>query len=160
MDPSRERGQRRYRLVSLGPMRRFAALLLATPMMAAGAPRASLEVDITGLRDTRGTIHACLTRAPSHFPDCKRDPAALTETVNAGARRIVFQGVPPGQYALAIFHDANGNQKLDTFMGIPREGFGFSRNPAIRFGAPRFNKVSIELGPGFARTSVRLQYLL
>lgn len=128
--------------------------------MAASAQPASFEVDVTGLRDTRGAIQACLTRAPAHFPDCKSDPAALTETAPAGARRVTFRSVPPGQYALAIFHDANANRKLDTFIGIPREGFGFSRNPVIRFGAPRFDKVSIELGPGFVRTNVRLQYLL
>jgi uncharacterized protein (DUF2141 family) len=141
-------------------MRQILALPIALPLVAASATPASLEVDVTGLRDVRGTIHACLTRAPTHFPDCKSDPAALTQTAAAGARKLTFRGVPPGQYALAIFHDANANRKLDTFMGIPREGFGFSRNPTIRFGAPRFDKVSIELAPGFARTSVRLQYLL
>lgn len=46
------------------------------------------------------------------------------------------------------------------FLGIPKEGFGFSRNPAVRFGAPRFEQVYIELGPGFTRTSVRMQYIL
>jgi len=131
------------------------ALLTAT-----NAQPASLEVDVTGLRDTRGSIHACLTRASSHFPDCKSDPAALMQTAPAGARKLTFRGVPPGEYALAVFHDANANRKLDTFMGIPREGFGFSRNPTIRFGAPRFDKVSIDLEPGFARTSVRMQYIL
>lgn len=135
-------------------------MLIAAPLMAASAQPASLEIEIAGLRDIRGTIHACLTRAPSHFPDCKGDPAALMETVTARTGKITFRGIPPGHYALAIFHDANANQKLDTFMGIPREGFGFSRNPTIRFGAPRFDKVSIELAPGFARTTVRLQYLL
>ena len=142
-------------------MRRFAALVLtATLVSASTAPPATLEVNVTGLRDARGAIQACLTRVPSHFPNCKSDPAALTETIPAGTRNLTFRGVAPGQYALAIFHDANANHRLDTFMGIPREGFGFSRNPTIRFGAPRFDKVSIELKPGFARTSVHLQYLL
>jgi uncharacterized protein (DUF2141 family) len=45
-------------------------------------------------------------------------------------------------------------------LGIPREGFGFSRNPVVRFGAPRFNNVSMQLGPGYTRIRIRLQYLL
>lgn len=130
------------------------------PLLAASAQPASLEVDVTGLRDTRGAIHACLTRDALHFPDCKSDPAALMQTAPASARKLTFRGIPPGVYALAIFHDANANRKLDTFMGIPREGFGFSRNPTIRFGAPHFDKVSFQLAPGFARTGVKLQYLL
>jgi uncharacterized protein (DUF2141 family) len=105
-------------------------------------------------------IHACLTRSPRYFPDCKGDPNALTQTVSGTSRSLEFSGVAPGRYALAVFHDANANRRLDTFMGIPREGFGFSRNPVIRFGAPQFDKVSIELGPGFSRASVRMQYIL
>ena len=141
-------------------MRRLAAMLLAMPLMAVSMPSASVEFDLTGLRNTRGAVHACLTRNPAHFPDCKSDPLALKRTVQASAGRIDFKGVSPGLYALSVFHDENGNKKLDTFLGIPKEGFGFSRNPVVRFGPPRFDKVSMELGTGFARTSVRMQYLL
>lgn len=141
-------------------MRQIAAILLALPLSAATNPSATLEVDVSGLRDGRGIIRACMTANPAHFPNCQGDPAARTESVPGDARQIVFRGLPPGRYALAIFHDANANHRLDTFMGIPREGFGFSRNPVVRFGAPHFDKVNIDLPPGFARTSVKLQYLL
>lgn len=126
----------------------------------ASTPAATFRIDVTGQRSTRGSIHACLTRNPAHFPDCRSDPAAIVQTVPASAHAIIFRGVPPGHYALALFHDANANRKLDTVLGVPREGFGFSRNPKIGFGPPRFEKVSIELTPGFARASVRLQYVL
>jgi uncharacterized protein (DUF2141 family) len=141
-------------------MRQIAVIFLAMLLSAATGPSATLEVDVSGVRDGRGLIHACLTAKPAHFPDCQSDPAARTESVPSDTRQIVFRGLPPGRYALAVFHDANANRRLDTFMGIPREGFGFSRNPVIRFGAPRFEKVNIDLAPGFARTSVKLQYLL
>ena len=141
-------------------MRRLAAILIAIPLMGVGAPTATIEVDLNGLRNTRGAVHACLTRNPAHFPDCKSDPLALKRSVQASAGQIDFKGVSPGRYALSVFHDENDNRKLDTFLGIPKEGFGFSRNPIVRFGPPRFDKVSMELEPGFARTNVRMQYLL
>jgi uncharacterized protein (DUF2141 family) len=141
-------------------MRQIAAILLALPLAAANAPSTTLQIDVIGLRNSRGFIHACLTAKPAHFPDCQSDPAGLTASVPSNAREVVFRNVPPGRYALAVFHDANANRRLDTFMGIPREGFGFSRNPVIRFGAPRFNQVDIDLAAGFVRTSVKLQYLL
>lgn len=141
-------------------MRRFAATLLAVPLVAATTPSATLEVKVSGLRNARGFLHACLTANPAHFPDCKGDPEARQASASSSASEIIFRNVPPGRYAVAVFHDANGNRRLDTFMGIPREGFGFSRNPVIRFGAPRFDKVNIDLAPGFSRTSVTLQYLL
>src|SRR5574338_691219 len=141
-------------------MREFAALLIAVPLISATTPTASVEVDLTALRSTRGAIQACMTRNPAHFPNCKADPDALRRTVPASVRRVQFNDVPTGRYAVSVFHDENANQKLDTLVGIPKEGFGFSRNPVIRFGPPRFDKVSIELAPGFTRTSVRMQYLL
>lgn len=141
-------------------MRRFAALLIAVPLITATAPTATVEVDLTALRSTRGSIQACLTRSAAHFPNCKTDPDALQRTVSASVQRVQFKDIPVGRYAVSVFHDENSNQKLDTLVGIPKEGFGFSRNPVIRFGPPRFDKVTIQLPPGFTRTSVRMQYLL
>jgi uncharacterized protein (DUF2141 family) len=141
-------------------MEGFFALLIGLPLMTALPPTASVEVDLTALRNSRGVIQACMTRNPAYFPDCKGDPQALTRSVPASVRRLAFPSVPAGRYALSVFHDENANQKLDTLVGIPKEGFGFSRNPVIRFGPPRFEKVSIELPAGFTRTGVRMQYVL
>lgn len=131
-----------------------------TPLLLAAAEMSTLEVDLDALRNNKGVIQACLTQDRAHFPDCEADPNSIKQTVRANAGRLLFAGLPPGEYALALFHDENGNAKFDTMFGIPREGFGFSRNPAVRFGAPRFDKVSIRLAPGYTRIRVRLQYLL
>ena len=48
---------------------------------------------------------------------------------------------PAGDYAIAVFYDRNDNQKLDTGMfKIPKEEFGFSNNPRITFGPPKWDK--------------------
>lgn len=134
--------------------------VLLLPLLFASATTGTLEVDVSNLRNSKGVIRACLTRDRAHFPDCKSDPAALKQTVNTDARPLLFTGLPPGDYAVALFHDENGNGRFDTMLGIPREGFGFSRNPVVRFGAPRFDKVSMRLGAGYTRIQVRVQYLL
>ena len=136
------------------------AFLVAAQAAAASQPSPALEVEIHGLRNTKGVIHACLSRDPRHFPDCKRDVNAIKLTVPATVKRLRLAGYAPGRHALTLFHDENRNQRLDTVLGIPREGFGFSRNPVVRFGAPKFRQVDIELGSGFTREAVRMQYLL
>lgn len=123
-------------------------------------PTTILRVDVEGLRDIRGVLRGCLTANRQAFPDCSRDPHALKVTVPAAARQLVFTGFAPRDYAVTLFHDANANGKLDTVLGVPREGFGFSRNPVIRFGPPPFDKVNIRLGSGFSRIAVRAQYIL
>ncbi len=129
-------------------------------LVAATGPTADIEISIEKLRNRKGVLHLCLTREPVHFPDCKSDPGAVTRSAPATTGPIRISGLAPGGYALAIFHDENRNRKLDMLIGIPREGFGFSRNPVVRFGAPRFRQVRIDLRAGFTRETVRMQYLL
>jgi uncharacterized protein (DUF2141 family) len=141
-------------------MRLLALLAVAPALMGAAAPVATLDVQVQGLRSTRGLVQACLTRDPRHFPDCRRDPLALKHSAPATGASFRFASFAPGRYALTLVHDENGNGRLDTMLGIPREGFGFSRDKKPRFGAPKFHEVSIELAPGLTRRSVRMQYLL
>ncbi|MDQ3245816.1 MAG: DUF2141 domain-containing protein [Pseudomonadota bacterium] len=141
-------------------MKHVIVALAAAMLVGAGAPKATLDVDVAGLRDSRGLVQACLSRDPRYFPDCSRDPASVKVSVSAAAPKLRFTGVEPGRYALSVFHDANANRRLDMLLGIPKEGFGFSRNPRVRFGAPKFEQVDIEVDPTVTRQSVRMQYIL
>lgn len=123
-------------------------------------PPGDLLVTIDGARNHKGFIRACLMKDPRAFPYCDGDPEAIKRSVPAAADTLEFKGVAAGDYALALFHDENANSKLDTVFGIPREGFGFSRNPKVRLGAPRFRDASITIRGAITRLSVRLQYIL
>jgi uncharacterized protein (DUF2141 family) len=42
---------------------------------------------------------------------------------------VVLTNLDPGQYAIILFHDENGNGKLDrNALGVPTEPYGFSNN--------------------------------
>ncbi len=137
-------------------------MLFALPLLlgAAPPPPQQLSLSVEGLRSEKGRILVCVTRLADHFPDCTDDPAGRHLAVPASAATISLGMLPPGDYAIAIVHDENGNGKLDTFMGIPREGVGFSRNPVLRFGAPRFSSASFPIGDVAVRQSVRIKYFL
>lgn len=150
-------------LLAAGPterrLRRLGAALIIVAMLPGASPTARLDVDVAGMRSAKGLIQVCLTADPDNFPNCVDDARASTKTVPARQHEMAFEGLPPGRYALAVIHDENGNAKLDTFAGIPREGFGFSRNPAIRFGPPKFNSARFEID-GPTRQQVRMKYML
>ena len=135
-------------------------IMIAAAMQAAPASESTVDIDLAGLRSQRGTLHACLTRKPSHFPDCKSDPAALRSSAAASSHHLRLDHVPPGRYAIAVFHDENSNHNLDKFAGIPKEGFAFSRNPSIKFRAPRFEEVAVDLKPGANQSRLKMHYLL
>ena len=139
------------------------ATSIAQPQAPPAAPNfpAELHVRVENLRSDRGLIQACITRDPARFPDCKADPKALRARVSAkDAATMRFQNVPIGGYALALIHDENANGRLDKVAGLPREGFGFSRNPAIRFGPPKFEEARIMIAPGRNNHTIRMRYLL
>lgn len=120
----------------------------------------TLEIDVVGLRSTKGLLQLCLTSDPHSFPDCRKGGNGVRRSVPATNSRIRLDGLPVGTYAAAIIHDANGNAKLDTTLGIPREGFGFSRNPTIGFGPPRFDAARFALGTDAQVQQVRMRYIL
>lgn len=142
-----------------GLPRAIALACAAAVTLGNGAP-AQLQVTLDHVRSTRGLLQLCLTRDIAAFPDCSADPTAVKVSVAAGVRTVILTAPQPGRYALAVLHDANANGRADTTLGIPREGFGFSRNPAIRFGPPRFADAAVEIGPGLSRQTVRMLYLI
>ena len=128
-------------------------------MLGAAAPVATLDVDVDHLRSAKGLIRVCLTGDPDNFPACVDDADAVTRSVAANVRSIRFAGLPYGHYAVAVIHDENANAKLDTFAGIPREGFGFSRNPGVGFGAPRFAAAQFAVAGDANTQQIRMRYI-
>lgn len=139
-------------MVLLGPL----ALVLS------GATRpASLEVELTGLRSTRGLIQLCLTQDTRQFPACTKGGEGRRLTIPAEtASGVRFTDLAPGDYALAVIHDENGNGRLDKMMGIPREGVGFSRNPRLVMGPPSFSNARFHVASGVDSETVRIKYFL
>lgn len=144
-------------------MRAALRLFGLCPLLIGAAPPGQpqpLSMAMEGLRSHKGRILVCVTRLPDHFPDCSADPDRRHFTVAAGEAPVALGDVAPGDYAIAIIHDENGNGRLDTFAGIPREGVGFSRNPAIRFGAPSFRSARFTIAGAAVRQDIRVKYFL
>ncbi|WP_051504102.1 DUF2141 domain-containing protein [Sphingomonas jaspsi] len=125
-------------------------------------PKADLTVSVEGLRNDHGAVMLCLTRrGEAQFLQCNQDPAKVSRVVPAGqSKAILFEGLEPGDYSVMMVHDENRNGKLDKMMGIPKEGFAFSRNPAIRMGPPHYADVHFMLTPGAHRQVLHVKYLL
>lgn len=59
---------------------------------------------------------------------------------------IIIDSLKTGQYAFRYIHDENHNKEMDTnWLGIPREGYGFSNNATGTFGPPKFSKTLFEV---------------
>ena len=120
----------------------------------------NLDLKLSGLRNMKGQIMVCMTENPKAFPDCSKDPSAIKRLVAASdSGDIRFSGVAPGTYAVAMVHDENKNNKLDVRVFIPKEGFAFSRNPAVVMGPPSFKSAAFVVGDADASMSIKMKYM-
>ena len=115
-----------------------------------------LRVEIIGLKSTEGQIRVALFDSEKAF---------LHNPVKAGIVPIEqsrgywqVKRLPPGAYALAVYHDRNSNGKLDSNMlGIPLEPYGFSNNARGVLGPPSFGDARFQVAGPSTRIAVRLE---
>ena len=125
-----------------------------------GGEPASLDITITGIKSDKGVIQLALCPPGAGFPDCKSKVVRTASlTIASGIAQTTLTGLAPGSYAISVFHDANANAKLDTLAGIPKEGYGFSRNPPFKPRAPKFAEAEIAVS-GAVSTTIKLRYIL
>ena len=67
-------------------------------------------------------------------------------------------GLPPGDYALKLYLDSNGNGRLDRgALGVPTEPYGFSNDARGRLGPASWAKARFRLGAEHVGLAVRLR---
>lgn len=123
----------------------FFLTLLILPFFLS-AQTATLEVEVLDVSSSEGDVLVALYKEEETF--LKFEHVYRTEGVPAreGMTRVTIADLPLGQYALAIFHDENGNEELDTnFIGIPKEPLGFSNAKLKTFGPPGFKECVLDL---------------
>lgn len=119
--------------------------------------KTTLTVDVQNIRAVKGQVQLGLFASANGFPDKAKPAQARIVKVDAKTVQAVFD-VEPGDYALAIFHDVNGNGKIDTkLFGIPTEPYGFSNNIRPRMSAPSFADCKVAVGEGGKTIAIQLK---
>ena len=120
------------------------ALLLTSLFIVSAEGR--ITVEITGIKKIRGQMIISLYNKPGGFPNTRNTKATVFVKVEDTTVTHVFSNLPPGDYALAVIHDANSNKKMDKyFFGLPKEKYGFSNNARAFLKAPSFKKAKFTL---------------
>ena len=122
--------------------------------------KATLEVTINNVKNNKGVILLALFNGEDGFPG-QSENAFKSEKVAANAKvtRIVFENIPQGTYAIAVFHDENDNGVLDkNMLGIPTEGYGSSNNQKKLFRTPNFNECKFKVGKSQVTQKIELNY--
>lgn len=122
----------------------------------------SITFVVLGLHSNEGEVDCALFGSAEGFPGDSGKAIKTTKSkIENGQGVCTFSGVAPGDYAGSVFHDENGNGKLDrNFMGMPKEGVGASNDAAGSFGPPKFDDARFSYKGGPQSLTIHVRYLL
>ena len=111
-----------------------------------GMAQHELLVEVEGVRSSSGNISVAVYNQAEGFLKFEKVYKSDSTRAVAGKTRIRISDLPEGEYALAVFHDENGNDILDTnWLGIPKEPVGFSNARMKTFGPPSFKECAFTI---------------
>ncbi|MBT8320686.1 MAG: DUF2141 domain-containing protein [Eudoraea sp.] len=117
---------------------RLLFLFLLLPLIGSSQQN-TLTVKVVGVSSDTGNIMVAVYNKSDGFLKERHALMGVRAKATRGITELHINDLPEGQYALAIYHDENGNEELDTnWLGIPKEPIGFSNSKMKTFGPPGF----------------------
>ena len=106
----------------------------------------TLTVSVAGAESSKGSISVAVYDQEEGFLEFDKVFKGASTATEEGITKLVIEDLPEGEYALAVFHDENANNELDTnFMGVPKEDVGFSNAKMKTFGPPSFKECAFKV---------------
>ncbi len=131
----------------------------AMPALAASpSATTTLTVHVQNVLPEGGTLRLGVYDA-ARYPDDDSKPVASADVPAVpGETVITLHGIAPGTYAIQTFQDINSNNKMDTsWVGLPLEPFGFSRDAKPFLSKPGFDEVKFTVVAGDNTQLLHLQ---
>lgn len=135
------------------------AMITATAFafaLPATAHAGAVSVDLSGLR-AGGTLYVQL-QTREQFLGAERVAGRIVTGPHAGALSVDLGDVPPGDYAITVWHDENGNNRFDVdAQGRPTDGYAAVNADALH-GRPTFDQVKLTIPAAGLSVPLALHY--
>lgn len=103
-----------------------------------------IKVEVKNVKNDKGKMFFALYDNEEDF--LKKEIKGEIKEIKNNTCLITFKNVPPGTYAVSVFHDENDNGKMDVNgLGIPIEDFGCSNDAKGFMGPPKWKNAKFEL---------------
>jgi uncharacterized protein (DUF2141 family) len=136
--------------------RQTATAFLALFLSMASAAAADLTITVDDVASADGQLMVALYNSADTFRG--KPYRALSAPASAGTVKLEVKDLPAGDYAFALYHDANRNGKLDmNALGMPAEDYAFSNNAMGKRGAPSYEDARFQVPAAGAAASVSLR---
>lgn len=120
-----------------------------------------VEFEINNLKNFNGSVIVSVYNNPKSFDDgipWKQKVISKKANLKDGTFKAQFL-LPPGEYGLVFVDDENDDGEMtNNFIGLPKEGFGFSNFYLSGFKKPKFADFSFTHNEDSEILRVRLRY--
>jgi uncharacterized protein (DUF2141 family) len=115
----------------------------------------SVTVEVTNITVNGGKVYLALFSNADSFR--REQPEFAFELSDSSTTATQVVSIPPGEYVVSAFQDANNNQKLDYgLFGIPKELVGISNYFGQGYPSKNFNRQKVPLNSTTEQISIRL----
>ena len=105
-----------------------------------------LAISIPNLKNKDGEIQIGIYNKKENFPKVDKQFKVVYVKASKFQGICTVKDLPKGEYAVAVMHDENADKICNTnFLGIPKEGYGFSKNYKPVLSAPSFDDCKLNL---------------
>jgi len=119
-------------------------IVVATISILAADGQNQLTVVVKNMQSTEGTLRVTIFDSESNW--LIEGQLQLVPVDNKDAVTVIFEDIPNGTYGVAVIHDQNNNNEMDTgTFGIPIEAYGFSNDARGMFGPADFDDSKFEI---------------
>lgn len=133
--------------------------LFSIQNLKAQAPTCNIIIEVVGFKNTNGQIMISINRGPDGWPEENFIEQRFIEDFTAPNHIIIFENMPYGNYAVGVLHDKDKSGEMTSnFIGMPKEGFGFTRDYNVVFRAPKYEEANFEVDTPEKRMIINLQH--
>lgn len=136
-------------------------LLLSICSLHVKAHAQNTQVHITGVRSEKGKIILKIFKDQASF---EKEQAFKTQSFD---KKMIKNGeltvnidLPTGTYGLTLLDDENSDGKLEkSFVGMPKEGFGFSNYFLQKMKKPTFDEFKTQIKSEGNKVHIKVKYM-
>jgi uncharacterized protein (DUF2141 family) len=142
----------------------MAATTISTVAMAQDATTATSEetatltVTFTGIQTQKGSVLGAVYDSKAAYDGGGAPVRQIMIGADAAEIATQLDGLKPGQYAIRIFHDIDGDMKMGANpFGMPTEPYAFSNNAIGNMGPAKWDAAAFEVTAGANAHSITIQ---
>ncbi len=118
----------------------------------------TLLITVPNINPIKGEIQVSVYDNDESFLKENEESRIYRFKVKGANGKFVINDLPNGEYAFIIYHDENNNKEMDkSIIGMPKEGYGFSKNFQPGLSRPDFENCSVFMNQD-VKIEIRLRY--